>query len=494
MAHHNEDKPGTNENEVELEKRPVIRPLSRASPLSPTTDDAVPIPITNANPKLDRSLSWIGALGLAFTITNAWMSYTATFGPSLVYGGGVTVFFALIIAAVAQWAVLLGVSEMASALPSSGGCYHFTYFVAPKTTRRFASFVVGIINLTGFWVGGVSGLIYTTISIFGTVAFWVDDGRGGGYVPQQWHVYLAYVAVVCLSLIPIFTIPRRNTKYMTETCLGMSLFCLVLFIIVLLAMGRGHYRPGNLLLHRNTSGWSTGTGWLLSVVLGEYSFATTGMVVHLSEEVPRPGRNIPLAINTTMVLCVATAIPFTAVLLGGIQDLDAVQDAWIPSLEIFYQATRSRAVATFLQACLAVLYFSTISVQWVPISRIAWTLSRDNALPFSSYFNYIDPHYGFPVRTTILSVCFCVIFGLIYIASSAAFNSVVNMATLLINIAYTVPQGILACRRRSSLPPRQLDLGRLGYIVNLFSMLWLVLSGALFCFPTRVPTTPGSMN
>jgi hypothetical protein len=40
-----------------------------------------------------------------------------------------------------------------------------------------------MINLLGFLIGGVSGMIYTTISIFGIVMFWVD-----GFVPEQWQV------------------------------------------------------------------------------------------------------------------------------------------------------------------------------------------------------------------------------------------------------------------------------------------------------------------
>lgn len=100
-----------------------------------------------------------------------------------------------------------------------------------------------------------------------------------------------------------------------------------------------------------------------------------------------------------------------------------------------------------------------------------------------------------PVRTTLLSVSFFIVFGLLYIASSTAFNSFVNMAALLVNIAYTVPQGILACRRRDRLSStRAFNLGTAGYVVNVFSVCWLVLVGVLFCFPVRIPTSSGGMN
>ncbi|KAL2801929.1 amino acid permease-domain-containing protein [Aspergillus granulosus] len=355
---------------IELEKFEL--PSSPCSPsFTPEHGITIPIPTTVPAPKLDRTISWVGAVGLAFTITNSWMSYLATFGPALVYGGGVTVLFALMIAAAAQWIVLLGVCEMASAIPSSGGCYHFTYFLAPKKTRNFASFTVGVINLLGFLIGAVSGMIYTTISVFGIVAFWIE-----GFAPTQWQVYLGFVGVILLSLIPIFILPQRHTKYLTTTCLSLSLFCLVFFIITLLAMSRGHYKPNNLLAHRNLSGWSNPIGWLLSITLGEYSFSATGTVVHLAEEVPRPRRDIPRAINITMAIGITTAIPFIIVLLCGIRDMDAVQNAWIPALEAFYQATGSKAVATMLQACLAGLYFCRIPLLPFSLFSISYFMRR----------------------------------------------------------------------------------------------------------------------
>lgn len=64
----------------------------------------------------------------------------------------------------------------------------------------------------------------------------------------------------------------------------------------------------------------------------------------------------------------------------------------------------------------------------------------------------------------------------------------------MLNITYTVPQGILATYGRGRLPTRYYDLGYAGYAVNIFSVGWLVVSGVFFCFPTENPPTLGSMN
>ncbi|KAB8269942.1 hypothetical protein BDV30DRAFT_177453 [Aspergillus minisclerotigenes] len=63
------------------------------------------------------------------------------------------------------------------------------------------------------------------------------------------------------------------------------------------------------------------------------------------------------------------------------------------------------------------------------------------------------------------------------------------------NITYTVPQRILATCGHNRLPRRHFDLGPvIGYAANIFSVIWLIISGIFFCFPNTVPTTLGSMN
>ncbi|KAF7588341.1 hypothetical protein BBP40_005869 [Aspergillus hancockii] len=421
--------------------------------------------------KLERSFSWIGAIGLAYSIINSWLSYAACFGMALGYGGGQTAVFGLMVAAAVQWIVLLGLAELCSALPSSGGQYHFTYIVAPQFSKNFAAYLVGIINVVAWWVTTASGVIYTAISAFGIGKFLYPEFRG-----TQWQVYLCYVLVVGLTLIPIFVVPQKHIDRLTKTSIG-------------------HYRPSNIVTYQGSSGWSPGPAWLMSVGLGQYCFAATSACTHIAEEMPRPGRKLPHVINMTMVIGILTAVPWIVAMATVITDLEKVQTAFLPSMEVFYQATGSKAAAAVLQAYLTILYYTCVPSQWITSSRIAWAFSRDNGLPFSSYWSYIDPGRQIPIRTTLLSAGFCLIYGVLYIASTAAFSSIVNTAILMLNITYTVPQAILATCGRHRLPRRPFNLGpAIGYAVNIFSIIWLVVSGIVFCFPVTVPTTVGSMN
>ena len=115
-------------------------------------------------------------------------------------------------------------------------------------------------------------------------------------------------------------------------------------------------------------------------------------------------------------------------------------------------------------------------------------------LPFSSFWVHIDNRFDMPVRTTFLTAGFCCIYGLLYIASTAAFNSIVTTAVLSLNITYAVPQAICAVQGRRKLPRRYLNLSKYGYICNIFSPCWVAVIGVFFCLPNEIPSEAGSMN
>lgn len=107
----------------------------------------------------------------------------------------------------------------------------------------------------------------------------------------------------------------------------------------------------------------------------------------------------------------------------------------------------------------------------------------------------MDQRLEFPVRTTGAAFIFVLLYGLLYLASTTAFNSIINSAVLFLNITYAVPQGILLFQgRKQHLPPRYLNLGYFGYLCNGFSILWIVVLGVSVCMPPSLPVSAATMN
>ncbi|KAF9881544.1 amino acid permease [Colletotrichum karsti] len=441
-------------------------------------------------PALKRTFNLLGTLGLGFSITNSWLSYASCFGQSLIYGGPQATVFGLIVACFVQWAVAAGMAEEASAFPSSGGQYHFTFILAPKKHKRFAAFSVGLLSITGWWVITCSGLSNNVQSIMGMVQFVNPD-----FEPQRWQFYLVYLGLLLATLVPIFTIPQRHIGKWTTLCLVLSILGFFIVTIVILTMCKSFQSPSQIITFNGTSGWPDGMAWFMSIGNAMYAFASLDAVIHIAEEMHHPGKEIPRVINLTLLIGLLTSVPFIIAMMFVIKSVDDVRTAILPSLEAFHQATESRTAALGLQTLLTILFYTCMPSQWITCGRLAWAFARDNGLPMSSYWTEIHPYYQFPVRTTLLSAAFCAIYGLLYVVSTQAFNSIIVSAVLAINISYVVPQAIsLVQGRKKTLPSRSFNLGGLGYICNAFAPIWISAIGTVICFPNILPVSAASMN
>ncbi|KAA6411064.1 MAG: HNM1-Choline permease [Lasallia pustulata] len=404
---------------------------------------------------MQRSFSPLAALGLGFSITNSWVGYLSCFGQNLAYAGPNSVIFGLLLAAVIQWTISLGLSEIASCFPSSGGQYHFVFILAPKRSKRFAAFVVGWMNILGWSVALSSGVSVVVASITGLVAFWDDT-----FLVTQWGSYVIYLAVAVLSLSPLFLGPRLIPQIL-QASLAFSVTGLIIIFCLLLALRKQSQPLSFLLITNGTSGWGIGAAWMLGLGNSMYAFSSTDAVLHIAEEMSHPERRLPQVVNLTMTIGFMTAFPLLLVMMLSMADINAVLQSPLPYAEVFRQITDSKI----------------------------------RGLPYPDFFSHISERYGFPVRTTILALGFCSAYGILYIASTTAFNSIITSAVLFSNITYASPQGLVAARgRKKTLPEHPFDLGRLGYVCNFLSPIFVIIVGVLICFPPELPVTRQNAN
>lgn len=61
-------------------------------------------------------------------------------------------------------------------------------------------------------------------------------------------------------------------------------------------------------------------------------------MIHISEEMPQPGRMVPQVMSMTMILGLLTSLPLIIALMVFVTDLDAVANAPVPSIEVVLQA------------------------------------------------------------------------------------------------------------------------------------------------------------
>ncbi|GKZ30982.1 hypothetical protein AbraIFM66950_010807 [Aspergillus brasiliensis] len=455
---------------------------------------------------MPRQFNWISALGLGFSITNSWVAYLSCFGQTLAYGGAQAGIIALVVAFVVQMTVTLGLAELASTFPSSGGQYHFCYLLSPDRTKHYSAYVVGWLSMLGWWVATCSGVSLVAVCINGIASFYHAE-----YVATQWQTYLMYLGASVItggfysesslyikyslaSVMPVFAASKQISR-VTQCSLFLSLAGYLVFFVVILSRHQ-QVQPGSFLLAptQGNSGWGRGAAWLLAINSSMYAYAGPDAAIHICEELPQPGRRVPQVMIMTLAIGAVTSISLFVACMFFVDDIDAVRDAPLPSLALIYQITGNRSITLGLSTILAIIYTTSLPAQWVTSGRIAWAFARDNGVPFPEYFSQINNNFKFPVHTTLAAFLFMSLYGLLYLASTTAFNSIITSAVLFLNITYVVPQGILLVRGRSTLPKRYFNLGWTGYFCNGFAVVWIVIQGVLTCLPPSPEVTLGSMN
>ncbi|KAL8856519.1 MAG: hypothetical protein Q9178_006834 [Gyalolechia marmorata] len=434
---------------------------------------------------LQRSFSPLAAVGLAFSITNSWVGYLSNFGQNLTYGGPQSVVFGLLVATAVQWTITLGLSEVASAFPSAG------VELVMSRDSDCSDELAGTVPLHVYSSANQAQEVRSLcLSVAGLINFWHNE-----FEASRWQIYLIYLGSIFITSAPLFLSPRSVPKF-TQATLFLSVSGFIVVFCMLLGLKK-QTQPGSFITQSGLgrSGWSTGTAWVMGVGNALYAFAGTDGAIHIAEEIPRPSRNIPRAMNMTMAIGLLTAFPMSLALMFGITDIDAALDSSLPSAEIFYQITQSKGIVTFMMCWVILMYYMALTSQWVTAGRMTWAFARDRGIPFSEFFSHVSIHRDFPVRATVLSICFCCLYGLLYLASTTAFNSIVTGAVLYLNITYAVPQGILFTRGRAkSLPARAFNLGAVGYICNFLTPVLVTVIGTFICFPPELPVTVSNMN
>ncbi|GIK01579.1 hypothetical protein Aspvir_005617 [Aspergillus viridinutans] len=452
-------------------------------------DDALP-QAPRQQRELPRQFSATSALSFAYIVTNSWVGYSGTFATALLAGGGPAVFYGVIVAAVVCTIITLGLAELASAFPSSGGQYHFTFMVSSPKTRTPCAFVCGWLSCLSWCLATVSGTIFTAQAILALVSFLKED-----YQPRQWPTYLVFLALIALATGMVCLLAHWLPR-LQEVMFWSSISAFVVCLAAVLGMSKSK-QPARVVFtqYENETGWPDGLSFLIGLGTCMYMFCATDAATHIAEEVPDPGRTIPKVMWLTPVIGIATTVPFVVATLFATIDLDEIVRSELPILTLYHQATGSKDVAAIFTVWLIFNYFGGTLAGLATSGRMAWAFARDNGLPFSRTLATVHPRFQTPVASTVACAALMALYGLIYIASSTAYSSIVSMAILSMNVTYVIPQGILLFRGREKiLVDRYFDLGRYGVFVNAFSCLWVGLYTVIFCFPTIMPPTPSNMN
>ncbi|KAK7519820.1 putative choline transporter Hnm1 [Phyllosticta citriasiana] len=443
--------------------------------------------------ELKRHFTVFSLIGLASTTTISWTGLGLGLITEIDAGGPGAVIYGFILVFILQSFLGASLAEFVSAYPTEGGMYHWVAAIAPAKYSGFLSFV------TGWW--SVSGWIFTTAStnlvyaqnLMALITLYRSD-----IVIKAWMTFVVY-QITNLATAGIVLFGNRLIPAMNR----FSLFYLQLawFVLLVTVVAAAPKHNDAEFVFRT---WINNTGWennvicfITGLVNPLYSLGGLDGITHITEEMPNPSRNAPLALLCTLLIAFVTGLTYLVALMFSVQDYAALSDSstGLPLAELFRQATSSTGGAFALIFLLWVALGPCMVGSQLSTSRVVWAFARDRGIPGSRWLSQVSKTWGVPFNAQLLVTAVCAALGCIYLGSSTAFNAMLGSAVTINNMAYLIPILTNILQRRQVLVRGRFHMGFApGLFVNIVTVCWLVFAIVFFSFPYYQPVTAENMN
>lgn len=464
------------------------------TPLQPITSITSTLKAGEITEELREGFSvWsLGALLVCLMAT--WEALATVVASALTNGGPPCLFYNYIISFLGTMAVAASMAEIASMYPSAGGQYHWVAAFAPTKIRPFSSWITGWINIGGQLCLTASAALSAGLLFQGLLTLNNPD-----YAAQRWHGVMFYWLVLAYSLV----VNVYGSRILAQSNIAAGVLHVFGFIIVVVILG-AMTKTKNTAEYvftdfSNTSGWSSnGVSWLVGLLSTVYPFLGYDAAAHMSEELPRPSKYVPIAMLGSIIVNGLIGLVFCIVFLFCLGDLDELlkTTTGFPFVQLYYNVTQNHVAATFMTLFHAFIALAANSAGLTSTSRTAWAFARDRAVPYSAYYAHLNPSNQLPVRMCILLTVLQFLLGLIYLGNTTAFNAIISMSILGMYASYVLPISfmLLYGRRSAVHRPGWFSMGRWGPTINIIALLWGAVAITFSMFPSYQPVTAQNMN
>ncbi|RCK67115.1 Choline transport protein [Candida viswanathii] len=446
---------------------------------------------TGYKPELKRNYSVISLLGVGFGLTNSWFGVLGSLVAGISSGGPMVIIYGILIVAAFSTCIGITLSELASAYPNAAGQIYWAGKLAPTKYSRISSYVTGLFLCVGSTFTTASIAISIATAVVGMWSLNHPD-----HEIKTWEVFVVYeVFTFALMFLNIW---EKPLPAISKCALYVSLLSFLIITITVPAMHKGEFQSARFVFveFENATGWSSpAIAFIVGLINPNWSFSCLDAATHIAEESLTPETDIPKAILGTVIIGFITSFTYSIAVFFSLTDLDAIFNSTtgVPIMDIFYQATRSKAAAIGLEF-LILLTACLCSVQCqIWCSRSIWSFSRDKGLPFSNIWSKVNTKTGNVVNAQLFQNFWVAVIGCIYLASTTAFNSILVSCVTFLLLSY-IPPTLFLVFQRNNIKHGPFWLNQVGLASNIGLLVWATFAFTFYNFPAVMPAASGNMN
>ncbi|KAH6911887.1 APC amino acid permease [Coprinopsis sp. MPI-PUGE-AT-0042] len=313
-----------------------------------------------------RAFKPLEVFGIAFSIIGLLPSIASVLFYSLPNGGGPAMVWGWLVASVFITCVGMAMGELASAAPTSGGLYFWTYALSSPRWRNLLCWVVGYANT----VGNISAVASIDFGCAIQVMAAASIGTNGAFVPTAAQTFGVYAAIVLGNILvcSFGTVPssRLQAVYIVLNVL----LCLAVIVALPIATPAEYRNTAKFALgdiFNGTQRIPTGFAFIYSFLSPLWTICSFDSAVHISEEASNAATAVPWGI--VGAIAISGLSIWLAFCMGT--DIQALLDSDIgqPMAAIFFNSFGKKPTRFILLSA----------------SRQSYAFARDGALPFSSW-------------------------------------------------------------------------------------------------------------
>lgn len=472
-------------------------------------------------PELKRSFSPLALLGVSFSIMSVAPSIATEFSTSI-GAGGVGMTWGWFVPCFFIMTIGVSMSEMGSAMPTSGGLYWWTYKFAPGDLRRsenglwydiknapassrmaiirqhllskrFWSFLCGYADTLGLIAGGASINYGFALQLLACPQLAID-----GFSYNYYECYGVYAAAT-ISMGIVSCLPNRILSHIQTGTIALNLIAVGILVIAVpvglkrqgISLNSGSFVFGN---ETNSLNYSYGWSFLLSWMNAIWSVSSHDSNIHMGEEANNAGFAIPFGIIMSIGLCWVLGFLILAVLAAVVDPspdgFAQILDSDFPIVPVIQRALNDRW-AIGIMALFCVIQWCMGLSSLIATSRQTWAFARDDALPFSRILKKITSR-GIPYYSLCFDVIIALLIGLLILAGDTAAEAIFSLGVTSLYLAWCLPIWF----RTAFFDPNAFEPGvfYLGHKVSWCNNLVASIYGvfvifALTIIPSDIPVT-----
>lgn len=446
--------------------------------------------------KLEKRFGLVSAISTGICTGNTWAALGGTIVTSFYDGGPTGIMYEFIVVSFFYWFVGASIAELASAIPASGGVYHWAAATAGRKYGTACGYFAGWLNYFAWLL-----TVPSTCCICGQGILYIYQMYHPEFTVERWQIFICSVIICwCQCFIVMFC-----TKLLPAINLAGCFFIVAGFFIsvvvcaVMPSVNGSGYASSKFVwaTFNNQSGYlSDAVTFLVGMLNGAFAVGTPDCVSHMAEEIDHAGRNLPIVLLWQIVVGFVTAIAYMAAMFYAISDIDAIFAAGsiFPLGDIYRQATGSKAGALGLLAVIIIPTFCAGTGCMITCGRTLYALARDNATPFPSYLGLVNSTFKSPLWATFTCGVISTLVVAIYVGTTTAFSAFVGSFVLLTTSSFLLCIVPHMLHKRNIITPGPFWLGKWGFVVNLVAVLYMVVFFVIYCLPYSMPVTAENMN